>query len=151
MERLQVLRLSWVVKTVHRMRGRCRKRKGGTQSSFTWRNSRRIPPGAASGGHCTGGEEVTASGEGWGGTARIRARKAELGAPELSWQNVGGKFCLVFILNTKIMTWGWHGGFFCLQGLFFHSSIDSKCNLLKLSITKAFRWVLQAGLWCRLG
>ena len=57
-ERLQVLRLSWVVKTVNRMRGHYRKMKGVTQSSFTWRNSRRIPPGAASGGHCTGGEEV---------------------------------------------------------------------------------------------
>ena len=63
-ERVQVLRLSWVVKTVHRMRCRYRKRNRVTQSSFTWRNSRRIPPGAASGGHRTGGEDVTASGEG---------------------------------------------------------------------------------------
>ena len=32
-ERLQVSWLSWVVKTSHRMRGRCRKRKGMTQLS----------------------------------------------------------------------------------------------------------------------
>ena len=93
-ERLQVLGLSWEVKTCPRMMSHCRKRKM-TQSSRSWRNSRRIPPGAASGGHCTGGgsevgaqlrrgvgphppegegnRRVTASGEGWGGTARIRA------------------------------------------------------------------------------
>ena len=55
-ERLQVLGLSWEVKTCPRMMSHCRKRKM-TQSSRSWRNSRRIPPGAASGGHCTGGEE----------------------------------------------------------------------------------------------
>ena len=60
----------WVVKTVHRMRGCFRKRRGVTQSSFTWRNSRRIPPGA-SGGHWTGGEEVTAYVEGWSGTLHV--------------------------------------------------------------------------------
>ena len=32
-ERLQMFRLSWVVKTSHRMRGRCRKMRGMTQLS----------------------------------------------------------------------------------------------------------------------
>ena len=69
-EEVERLQVSWEVKTIHRMRGRCRKRKGVTQSSFTWRNSRRIPPGA-SGGHWTGGEEVTAYVEGWSGTLHV--------------------------------------------------------------------------------
>ena len=95
-ERLQVYRLSWVVKTCPRMMSHCRKRKM-TQSSRSWRRSRRIPPGRCCwwplhrrrirgwaqlrrgvGPHPPEGERnrrVTAPGEGWGGTASCRAER----------------------------------------------------------------------------
>ena len=76
--RLQVSWLSWVVKTSHRMRGRCRKMRGMTQLS------RPVTPkaesregGAAAHGPLHRGEEGgrTASGEGWGKTTSCRAER----------------------------------------------------------------------------
>jgi len=54
-ERLQVLRLSWVVKTVHRMRGPCRKRRGEDAAIEAGDAQGGAPPHVA---HRTGGEEV---------------------------------------------------------------------------------------------
>merc|ERR1719319_1469431 len=51
-----------------------------------------------------GGEEVTASGEGWVGTARIRAQRGLAGGARIILTTQKGKsLCLVFLENTKIL------------------------------------------------
>ena len=72
-ERLQVLRLSWVVKTVHRMRGPCRKRRGEDAAIEAGDAQGGAPPHVA---HCTEERRYrTASGEGWGWTVSSRAKR----------------------------------------------------------------------------